>query len=107
MHRFLPWLLLCSTIFGGEKGVVRYVVKEVVPSKSPLSKKVVFIVDISGSMDGEKLDRAVAFFYDKASADVDQFDMLVMTIGSYCERYDDWIPMPDADKLNRAKKWVK
>ena len=113
MHRFLPWFLVCSSLFAADpkpdSKQPRYTVKEVVPSTSPLSKKVIFIVDISGSMgQDDNLSRAFRFFTTTANAPVDAFDMQVFAMGSSCYHFSkDWVKMPDEEEVKKCLAWLK
>lgn len=95
--------------------------KEIVKSQSPLTKRIFFIIDVSGSMssDGE-LKRAVQFVKTIWQSPVDEFEIAIVVFNDGTSRWgglpsakDDlkptpkgWAKMPSKDAADAAQKFL-
>jgi len=88
---------------------------EMVPAETPLTPRVLFVVDVSGSMEGHELGRAVAAVRQIAGQPVDELEFGVLAFADDVTRWagwedDDappgWALAPNADAVEAASRWL-
>lgn len=71
-----------------------------------MTKKIVFVVDSSGSMNG-RYQGCIDSFLEASAHNVDEYDIKVCTFNNTVRWYsDDWTKMPDAEKLEEISAWL-
>ena len=119
----LALLLFCSPSFAQEpeSPVIVYTpCWEVQPSQPP-TNHILFLIDGSGSMDGQKASLAMSFALEIAGAPVDDLQIAIATFGSEVQRWPgtedigpdgnpislpNWSVMPSAENLELADEWL-
>jgi len=90
--------------------------------QQPPNRNILFLIDSSGSMNGRKVNDAIAFAMQIAEAPVDEFNIALVTFGTRVTRWagtEDvnpqnntpvghrgWSAMPSADNLAAAREWI-
>jgi hypothetical protein len=94
----------------------------IIPSEHPPTSNILFLIDGSGSMSGDKVNAAIDFALSIAGAPVDDLQIAVVTFGSHVRRWEGtedidprtgqpmsregWAVMPSADNLGAARAWL-
>lgn len=114
-------LITASVLLAGDAPPKKRVIKEVVAPKTQLSKRLLFLVDISGSMQTkDKIKSTIDFVKMICEQPIDEFEMAIIAFGdnSYkwegfpCDKDDPkpcpagWAKMPNAKALEAAQTWI-
>jgi Mg-chelatase subunit ChlD len=119
----LSLALLCSPVLAQdvEAPVIVYTPTWEIQPNQPPSNHIFFLVDGSGSMDGQKASLAMSFAMEIAGAPVDDLEIAIATFGSNVQRWPgtedigpdgnpislpNWSVMPSAENLALANEWL-
>lgn len=84
------------------------VLTTVVPQEKRLTNRMVFLVDVSGSMSGNDYKEAVTLIDGIVSQQTDDFKIKVIAFnGGYQEWQKKWEPFPSANGRKKLLKWLK
>ncbi len=94
----------------------------VVPAQVPLSKRVLFVVDVSGSMAGMKFDRASQAVLEIAGQPVDEMEIGLIAFDNHPSRWPGipeegvegrpgvpkgWAALPSQEAVDDASTWLR
>lgn len=86
--------------------LVAAIVTLVAPTQAP-GKRLCFVVDISGSMHGWEIDKAIEAFQTYAGQPIDEGELKVIAFDATANKWPHgWKPLPDADAINAAQEWL-
>ena len=107
--------LLCSVFFTASLTTL----VEVVPPEVPLSNRVLFLVDVSGSMSGFKFDRACSAVLEISSQPTDDMQFALLAFDDVTRRWPGfkdeegseelpwgWATLPSEEALERSTRWL-
>ena len=94
----------------------------IVSPEQPPTNNILFLIDGSGSMSGDKINVAIDFAMEIAGAPVDDLQIALVTFGNFVSRWEGmedinpttgdpisrpgWAVMPSAENLQAARNWL-
>lgn len=113
MTRLLPLLLLALALQLSAQELV-----ETVPPEARLTNRILLVLDVSGSMAGPKLDRAIAAALQVARQGGDELEVAAVAFAGGCARWPApaqegsdapplWVQCPDEQALAHLLAWLR
>lgn len=77
------------------------------PPQERFGTQFAFVVDVSGSMDGVKLQRAIEGYAEVAEQSTDHMSMALWAFDTGVKRWPEgWVKLPDQTAITRAMAWL-